>query len=144
MALMINKTSRAAALAVLALVVTGCAADRVSDRVYPAGGSAAPHARTAAASGAPAVDVGGRWTLASAGGGSCAMTLSGAPGAAEGSIKPEGGCPGKLFTSRKWSMQQGALVIQDHTGAQLAQLAMSSPSQFAGNAGGGQQLTLSR
>ncbi|MDB5598311.1 MAG: protease inhibitor Inh [Xanthobacteraceae bacterium] len=136
---MTKKTSGAAALAVLALAVTGCAADRVSDRVYPA-----PGARAAAASGAPAVDVGGRWTLASAGGGSCAVTLSGAPGAAEGSIKPEGGCPGKLFTSRKWSLQQGALVIQDHTGAQLAQLAMSSPAQFAGTAGGGQQLTLSR
>jgi hypothetical protein len=129
-------------LSVLALAASGCGADhrtyRVGDRVFAAGDPAPSNPRAAA------VDVAGRWTLTSTAGGSCAVTLSGAPGAAEGSIKPEGGCPGTLYTSRKWSLQQGALLIQDHTGAQLAQLAMSSPAQFAGTAGGGQQLTLSR
>jgi hypothetical protein len=130
-----NNLGIAAFAAVLALAVAGCTSDRPSVASGPAASARAA---------APAVDVAGRWTLASTAGGSCAVTLSGGPGAAEGSIKPEGGCPGKFYTSRKWSLQQGALVIQDHTGAQLAQLAMSSPSQFAGPGGSGQQLTLSR
>jgi hypothetical protein len=142
--LILKKVFGAAALAALAAAASGCTGDhrtyRVGDRTFVAG-EPAPSSTQAAASG---VDVAGRWTLASAAGGSCAVTLSGGPGAAEGSIKPEGGCPGKLYTGRKWSLQQGALLIQDHTGSQLAQLAMSSPTQFAGTAGGGQQLTLSR
>ena len=33
-----------------------------------------------------------------------------------GAIAPEGGCPGNFYTSRKWTIEQGSLVIRDHTG----------------------------
>ena len=45
-----------------------------------------------------------------------------APAASEGTIAPEGGCPGKFFTSRKWTFDQGGLTIRDHNGQPLAQL----------------------
>ena len=46
-----------------------------------------------------------------------------APAAVEGTIAPEGGCPGKFFTSRKWTHDQAGLTLRDHTGQPLAQLA---------------------
>ncbi len=42
--------------------------------------------------------------------------------APDGTIAPEGGCPGKFFTSRKWTYDQGGLIMRDHTGQPLAQL----------------------
>jgi len=93
----------------------------------------------------PAADIAmaGRWTLA-ADTGACGMNFGGTPSAAEGTIAPEGGCPGRFYTSRKWTLEQGALIIRDHQGKPLAQLAMSSPVRFEGKATGGMALTLSR
>src|SRR5262249_61539901 len=50
----------------------------------------------------PPVNMAGRWTLTAPGTGGCAMNFGATPGAAEGTIAPEGGCPGNFFTSRKW------------------------------------------
>jgi hypothetical protein len=86
----------------------------------------------------------GRWLLASAGFSQCNMTFGGAAGAGEGTVAPEGGCPANFFTSRKWTFEQGALVIRDHTGAPLAQLAPAGPGRFEGKATGGLQMTLTR
>ena len=61
-----------------------------------------------------------------------------------GTIAPEGGCPGNFFTSRKWSFEQGSLVIRDHLGTPLATLAHASPGRFEGKATGGLQMTLGR
>jgi hypothetical protein len=72
------------------------------------------------------------------------MTFSAAsPSAADGTIAPEGGCPGKFFTSRKWSYDAFGLVIRDHTGAALARLT-AGESGFDGKATAGEPVTLMR
>jgi len=43
-------------------------------------------------------------------------------------IAPEGGCPGNFYTSRKWTFEQDALVIRDHNGQPLGQLALAAPA----------------
>jgi Protease inhibitor Inh len=138
------------------LVATGACAERVSlgtgstasteplaaaptDRV-----AASPLAAPTSPRGAPPVNMAGRWTLNSPGAGTCAMNFAGAAGAAEGTIAPEGGCPGNFFTSRKWVFEQDGLVIRDHTGKPLAQLAVVSPSRLDGQATGGQPVMLAR
>ncbi len=92
----------------------------------------------------PPVSMAGRWTLSSPGGGTCAMNFGGAPGAAEGTIAPEGGCPGNFFTSRKWVFEDAGLLIRDHTGQPLAQLAFAPPGRFDGQAATGQAVSLGR
>ncbi len=68
----------------------------------------------------------------------------GAPGpaAAQGTIAPEGGCPGNFFTSRKWTFEEGALLIRDFKGQTLARLAYSG-DHFQGEDASG-ALTLAR
>jgi Protease inhibitor Inh len=90
------------------------------------------------------VDMAGRWFLAASGSGMCAMTFNAAPGAVEGGIAPEGGCPGNFFTSRQWALNQGALVIRDHNGAPLVQLASVGPGRFEGRTAAGEVISLAR
>jgi hypothetical protein len=71
------------------------------------------------------------------------MKFGNAPTAAQGTIAPEGGCPGNFFTSRKWTFEHGALIIRDHKGEPLAQLSFSD-GRFAGQATNGGALSLSR
>lgn len=79
----------------------------------------------------PAVDMSGRWRLISLRGQSCAMTFTpeGTEGTA-GTIKPEGGCPGNFYTSRRWVYDQGSLVIQDHNRKQLAAMKQNPSGSF--------------
>ena len=72
------------------------------------------------------------------------MNFGGAPGAAEGTIAPEGGCPGNFFTSRRWAFDQGALVIRNHTGEALARLAFAPPGRFEGQGANGETISLTR
>jgi hypothetical protein len=65
-------------------------------------------------------------------------------GEAEGTIAPEGGCPGNFYTSRKWTFEQGSLVIRDHNGQPLGQLALAAPGRFDGKATTGQPVVLTR
>ena len=92
----------------------------------------------------PPISMAGRWTLSSPGSAGCAMNFGAPPGAAEGTIAPEGGCPGNFFTSRKWAFEDSALVIRDHTGQPLARLALGPSGRFDGQATGGQQVSLGR
>jgi hypothetical protein len=92
----------------------------------------------------PPVNMAGRWTLTSAGSGGCAMNFGSTPGAAEGTVAPEGGCPGNFFTSRKWVFEENGLVIRDHTGQPLARLALGPTGRFDGQATTGQPVTLAR
>ena len=71
------------------------------------------------------------------------MTLGSAPGAAQGTIAPEGGCPGNFFTSRKWAFEHDALIIRDHKGQPLAQLSFTG-GHFEGQDDKGGTLSLSR
>ncbi len=68
----------------------------------------------------------------------------GAAQGAEGAIRPEGGCPGNFYTSRKWTFDAGGLTIRDHTNAPLGQLRMASPGRFEGQATGVGPVTLAR
>jgi hypothetical protein len=70
------------------------------------------------------------------------MTLGSAPGAAQGTIAPEGGCPGNFFTSRKWTFEHDALIIRDHKGQPLAQLSFTG-GHFEGQDDKGGTLSLS-
>jgi hypothetical protein len=116
-----------------ATLLAGCASQQAT--------TASPNATRY---GAPPEPMAGRWQLAAAGGSQCAMNFGAAAGEGEGTIKPEGGCPGNFYTSRKWTFEQDALVIRDHNGQPLGQLALSSPGRFDGKATNGQQVTLSR
>ena len=63
-------------------------------------------------------------------------------GAAQGTIAPEGGCPGNFFTSRKWTYENDYLIIRNHKGEPLAQLSFTG-GHFEGKDGGG-TLSLSK
>ncbi len=63
--------------------------------------------------------------------------------ALQGTIAPEGGCPGNFFTSRKWTFENDMLIIRDFKNQQLAQLSYSA-DHFEGQGNGGGKLTLSR
>jgi Protease inhibitor Inh len=107
-------------------------------------GSAAPRGAASPNTAAPNVDMAGRWFLAADDGRRCGMNF-GAPGrAGEGSIAPESGCPGQFFTSRRWLFDQGSLLIRDHNGAPLAQLAMAGAGHFDGTAVDGQHVSLAK
>jgi hypothetical protein len=136
----------------------GCASDRFSGMgdlhgqnnaaataIAPAGKvTAEPLDPPKGAAQTAAVDMGGRWFLAASGSGMCAMTFNATPGAVEGGIAPEGGCPGNFFTSRQWVLSQGALVIRDHNGAPLVQLASVGPDRFEGRTAAGEVVSLAR
>jgi hypothetical protein len=123
---------RVATVIVIAFALTGCA------------GEQAVTGSPSAARGAPPEPMGGRWQLAASGGSQCVMTFGGAPSDAEGTIAPQGGCPGNFYTSRKWTFEQGDLVIRDHNGQPLGQLALAAPGRFDGKATNGQPVTLTR
>jgi hypothetical protein len=91
----------------------------------------------------PPIDLAGRWRLTAAAGGACFMTLGDTPGATQGTIAPEGGCPGNFFTSRKWTFEHDALIMRDHKGQPLAQLSFTG-GHFEGQDNNGGTLSLSR
>jgi predicted small secreted protein len=92
---------------------------------------------------APPVPVAGRWLFSSPGRGQCNMTFGAAnAAAAEGTIAPEGGCPGKFYMSRKWSYDQNGLTMRDHNGQTLALLA-GEGGRFDGKAASGESVALS-
>jgi Protease inhibitor Inh len=102
-----------------------------------------PQAAARAATAAP-VEITGRWQFTSTAGGSCAMVFAATPGSGDGTIAPQGGCPGKFFTSRRWSYDQDTLIIRDHKGETLARLAFSPPARFEGQVGSGETISLTR
>jgi hypothetical protein len=115
----------------IALALVGCA------------GEQAVTGTTMVRPGAPPEPMAGRWVLAS-GPTQCGMSFGGEAEAPEGSIAPAGGCPGNFFTSRKWTFQDGSLLLRDHTGAQLAQLSLVGPGRFEGKATNRAPITLAR
>ena len=127
----------AAALLVLA-ALTACASAPKPEPPPVAAAPAPPPAPTP-----PPIDLAGRWRLTAAAGGACFMTLGDAPGAAQGTIAPEGGCPGNFFTSRKWTFEHDALIIRDHKGQPLAQLSFTG-GHFEGQDSNGGTLSLSQ
>jgi hypothetical protein len=128
-------------------LLAGCGSDRLmgsatSDPSPPPPPNVRAGAKATPTS--PPIEMAGRWQLASTAGGACAMTFAATPGSGEGTIAPEGGCPGNFFTSRRWIFDQNALVIRNHTGATLASLAFSPPARFEGQGAAGETISLTR
>lgn len=119
---------RLLAAAALAALAAGCRTDRVAGV-----DTAAPRPTP------PPVEMAGRWFFSATGGSTCAMNLT-----SDGAVRPEGGCPGNFFTSRKWTFENNALVMRDHNGQPLAQLTQAGPNRFDGQSGQGQQVSLAR
>jgi hypothetical protein len=97
----------------------------------------------AAAVPAARLDMTGRWTLSAPNAPSCGISFEAAAGAQAGAVRPEGGCPGDFFRSRRWSLAQGSLTITDHKSEPLAEL-KASGERFVGQSIGGMPVTLAR
>ena len=148
------RSARMIGLLAAAAVLAGCSLERFgSDSERPATAPTGPLAGPtpgspetprAAPTTPPPLNMDGRWLLVAAGGGRCGMNFGASPGAGEGTIAPEGGCPGNFFTSRKWTFEQGGLIIRDHTGQSLALLALAGSNRFEGQASNGQAVSLAR
>jgi hypothetical protein len=95
----------------------------------------------AAAPAAPPVDMAGR--LVSASGRTCAMTFT-AAAAGDGSIAPEGGCAANFYTSRRWVLEQGSLLIQDHKLKPLMVMKQNAAGGFEGELANGEVIRLER
>jgi len=89
-------------------------------------------------------DMAGRWLLATDGNPGCAMNFTGAAGGREGTISPEGGCPGRFFTSRQWALEQNAVVIRNHAGELLAHLSVAAADRLVGQGPNGEPVALTR
>jgi len=126
---------RSTAIIVLAaFTLAGCASEQA---VTGAPVSATPY-------GAPPEPMAGRWQLAAVGASQCVMNFGGTPDIGEGTIAPEGGCPGSFYTSRKWTFENSSLMMRDHNGKALGELTFAPPGRFDGKAANGQQITLAR
>jgi hypothetical protein len=121
---------RAAAGIFVAWLLAGCAGS-------PFGG-AAPVAEATLD-----VDMTGRWILAAPNAPPCGMNFAGAPGALAGTVEPEGGCPGRFYTGRRWTLDKGALTINDDETQPLARLSFAS-GRYEGQATAGMPVTLTR
>ena len=88
-------------------------------------------------------DMSGRWILTAPNAPSCGVNFAAAPGAQQGVINPEGGCPANFFTGRRWALVDGTLTVTDEASTPLARLTFSG-DRFAGQSSEGAPLTLSR
>ncbi len=142
---MTNRSSRPAlAAAVLSsLALAGCAGERMNGGLFASGSQPDP-VHTGSIRRQPQVDMSGRWVLVSPGRGQCNMNFGGGPASPNGSVAPEGGCPGNFFTSRNWNFEQAGLVLRDHTGAPLGQLTAAGHARFDGSSVAGEPITLYR
>ena len=140
---MVDLTRKVLAAALVLVGLAGCASTGGT------GGPAAAPPEQAAAPlpppppQPPPVDLAGRWKLAVAGVGGCAVTLGDSAGASEGSVAPAGGCPGKFFTARKWTYEHDRLIIRNHKGEVLAELAFAD-GHFQSHDPSGATVTLNR
>jgi hypothetical protein len=146
----VGKTKAGAALLALA-ALSACSSGSLFSGQPESPPASTPAAETAApAPTPPPVDLAGRWQLSAASGGSCFMTFTAAANtqaeeeaAPQGTIAPEGGCPGSFFTSRKWIFEHGTLIMRDFKGRSLAQLSYVG-AHFEGHDSTGSALTLSK
>jgi hypothetical protein len=121
---------RVAGCGLIALMLTGCSGGRFSfgdQTVMPT----------------ELESMAGRWILTAPRAPSCGMEFSAAPGASQGTVAPEGGCPENFFMSRRWAFDQGKLLIKDEENMLLAQFNFGG-DRFAGQSTAGTTLTLIR
>jgi Protease inhibitor Inh len=125
---------KAAGGILIVCLLAGCAGSGISLTDSP----------TAAAQQPQPVGMSGRWILSAPNAPSCGMRFGGAMDAKEGSIAPEGGCPAKFYTSRRWVKTDTGLTINDDQGAPLAQLSPATGGGFEGQSTSGMPVTLTR
>lgn len=116
---------RAAGGIFIALMLAGCA------------GGSSPFGNAAPA--APTTTMAGRWMLAAPNAPACGMNFRG--DGREGTVSPEGGCPGKFFMSRRWTLTEDTLVINDEENQPLGQLKLAG-GRFEGQAVAGFPVSL--
>jgi hypothetical protein len=85
----------------------------------------------------------GHWKLSAPNAPFCDMNFEGEPGADQGTILPDGGCPGELFKSRTWVLAQNTLTIGDDQNRPLATLTLTG-SRYQGTSASGMPVTLTR
>lgn len=122
---------KSALLSGIALLLAACA-----------GGQSLTTGGTAQAQ-APETGMAGRWMLTAPNAPMCGINFRGPAGVREGSVAPEGGCPGKFFLSRRWKLDQDTLVISDEEGNGLASMSFAD-GQYKGQAAAGFPVTLAR
>jgi hypothetical protein len=112
----------------LATLLAGCASEQMTR-------ADAPVASTA--------DMSGRWVLSAPNAPTCGLNFTIRSGALQGLVEPEGGCPGKLFMSRRWQLTDGKLMISDNENAPLAHFVFINDS-FQGQSSDGVAISLMR
>ena len=85
----------------------------------------------------------GRWKLSAPNAPFCDMNFEAEPGARQGTILPDGGCPGELFRSRNWVLAQNTLTIGDDQNQPLAKFKRVG-GRFQGTSTAGLPVTLTR
>jgi hypothetical protein len=85
----------------------------------------------------------GRWVLTAPNAPICGMNFTAAVGAQQGSVVPEGGCPEKLYMSRRWTLDGAALTINDEDNQSLARFTFID-SRLQGQTSAGTSITLTR
>jgi hypothetical protein len=118
-------TGRVTGSALIAFTLAGCA------------GGATPGTQ------ATNTDMTGRWMLSAPNAPPCGMEFGGTPGAREGAIMPDGACPGNFFMSRRWALDQNALVINDKENITLARFNIAG-GRYEGQSAAGTPVTLAR
>jgi hypothetical protein len=132
----IRSAFRASIVLPAALALAACNTDGVGGANSGASSSAFSQPTT------PPTPIAGRWLFSSPGRGQCNMTFGAVnAGAADGTIAPEGGCPGKFYMSRKWTYDQSGLTMRDHNDQPLAQLS-GAGGHFDGKATTGEPVAL--
>jgi len=96
-----------------------------------------------AAVAAAEVGMEGRWLLAAPNAPSCGLTFTGPPGASEGRVTPDGGCPERFFLARRWRLAEGVLTVVGADDAVLGAF-RAVGDRFEGKSGAETPLTLSR
>lgn len=107
------------------------------------GGMAVSTPASSPTSGTPAqLSMPGRWMLAAPNLPPCGVEFRSTRSGQAGDMTPDGGCPGNLYLSRRWTLADGALTIKADNDETLAQLD-SKGGHFEGRTADGMPLTLS-
>jgi hypothetical protein len=110
------------------MTLTGCAGERVA---------------LESASTQKDLTIPGRWILSTANAPTCGLEFGGAASGHTGSVSPDVGCPGKFYTSRRWSVDEGAITITDAENQPLARFRLVG-DRYEGQSMTGTLMTLSR
>jgi hypothetical protein len=110
------------------LTLAGCAGDRASLESAPAQKD---------------LTIPGRWILSTANAPTCGLEFGGTAGGRAGSVSPDGGCPGRFYMSRRWSMDDGAITITDAESQPLAHFRLVG-DRYEGQSTSGTPMVLSR